>query len=203
VAAEAIHPHLCAGFPWHQPEAKHTDVADAEDWWSRVTPVFANAFRMTLRCGEDEALALSLLVRPTYIDVGAWRVYDDTFQCLEELRNEGWRHVILSNHVPELRQIVEGSGLTPYFERIFNSAETGYEKPHPRAFQHVIESLGPISEIWMVGDNPVADVRGARGVGMNALLARAGGESLLEVRRALTVASGGSPAAGPKPRRTC
>lgn len=35
----------------------------------------------------------------------------------------------------------------------------------------------------MVGDNPVADIEGARAVGMNALLARAAGESLLEVLR--------------------
>ena len=128
-----------------------------------------------------------------------------TIRCSawEELRNEGWRHVILSNHVPELRRIVDGLGLTPYFERIFNSAEMGYEKLHPRAFQYVMESLGPVREIWMVGDNAVADVQGGRAVGMNALLARAGGESLLEVRRALTVASGGSPPAGPRPRPTC
>jgi putative hydrolase of the HAD superfamily len=71
-------------------------------------------------------------------------------------------------------------------DRIFNSAETGYEKPHPRAFQHVIESLGAPRSIWMVGDNPVADIEGARAVGMNALLVRAAGESLLELPRVLT-----------------
>ena len=183
VAVEAFYPHLGAGFPWHQPEAEHTDITDAEDWWSRMTPVFVNAFRTVLQCSDEEAQTLSAAVRPAYIDAGAWNVYDDTFQCLEELRIEGWRHVVLSNHVPELPRIVDCLGLTPYIDRIFNSAETGYEKPHPRAFQHVMESLRPYGSIWMLGDNPVADIEGARAAGMNALLVRAAGESLLHVGR--------------------
>ncbi|HXE65276.1 MAG TPA: HAD family hydrolase [Bryobacteraceae bacterium] len=190
VAVEALYPHLGAGFPWHQPEAEHTDITDAEGWWRRVTPVFVNAFRAVLRCSEEEAIALSSLVRPAYLDAGAWKVYDDTFQCLEELRSQGCRHVILSNHVPELPQIVDCLGLTPYIDRIFNSAETGYEKPHPRAFQNVIESLRPCSSIWMVGDNPVADIEGARAVGMKALLVRAAGKSLREVRRLVAAGDG-------------
>jgi putative hydrolase of the HAD superfamily len=148
-----------------------------------MTPVFVNAFQTVLRCNEEDALELSSLVRAAYIDAGAWSVYDDTVQCLEELRSEGWRHVILSNHVPELPRIVDSLGLTPYIDRIFNSAETGYEKPHPRAFQYVIESLKPYGSIWMLGDNPIADIEGARAAGMNALLVRAAGESLLEVPR--------------------
>jgi putative hydrolase of the HAD superfamily len=190
VGVEAFYPHLGAGFPWHRPEVGHAHISDAEGWWRGVTPVFVNAFRTVLRCSVEEAESLSSLVRPTYVDGGAWRVYDDTFQCLEELRGDGWRHMILSNHVPELPGIVDGLGLTPFIDRIFNSAETGYEKPNPRAFRYVIESLGAHSEIWMVGDNPVADVAGARAAGMRALLVRAKGGSLLEVPR-LVAAGGG------------
>jgi len=185
VVVEAFYPHLGAGFPWHQPETEHTDITDADGWWGRMTPVFVNAFRTALRCSQEDALELSLLVRPAYIDPGSWKVYDDTFQCLEQLRSEGWRHVILSNHVPELAQIVDCLRLSPYIDRIFNSAETGYEKPHPHAFQYVMESLQPYTSIWMLGDNPVADIEGARAGGMNALLVRAAGESLLKVPREL------------------
>ncbi len=191
VAVESFYPHLGAGFPWHQPATAHTDITDAEGWWSRMMPVFVNAFRAVLECSAEEAESLSSLVRPAYIDAGAWRVYGDTIQCLDELCNEGWRHVILSNHVPELPRIVDCLGLAPYIDRIFNSAETGYEKPHPRAFQHVMESLKPYTSIWMLGDNPVADIEGARAAGMNALLVRAEGEGLLNAPRELERA--GSP----------
>lgn len=56
---------------WHQPEAEHTHITDGEGWWSSMRPVFVNAFQAVLRCSEDEARELSLLVRPAYIDEGA------------------------------------------------------------------------------------------------------------------------------------
>jgi FMN phosphatase YigB (HAD superfamily) len=51
------------------------------------------------------------------------------------------------------------------------SAETGYEKPHERAFASVLEQLRP-AQAWMVGDNVVADVLGAGAVGIPAVLVR-------------------------------
>ncbi|HVW08021.1 MAG TPA: HAD family hydrolase [Bryobacteraceae bacterium] len=167
-------------FPWHEPETAHTHIVDGDGWWSQLTPLFVNTFRAVLGCDEDEARSLSALVRPAYVDLRGWSVFDDTFKCLEGLRCEGWRHVILSNHVPELPAIVDGLGLTAYIDRIFNSAETSYEKPHRQAFHQVIEYCGAA---WMIGDNPVADVRGAQAAGMNALLVGADNRSLQDVLR--------------------
>jgi putative hydrolase of the HAD superfamily len=73
--------------------------------------------------------------------------------------------------VPELRQIVAGLGLDEVVALISCSAETGYEKPHPQAYASVLEPLGP-SEVWMVGDNVVADVLGAEALGIPAVLVR-------------------------------
>ncbi len=55
-------------------------------------------------------------------------------------------------------------------ERIFNSAHTGYEKPHPEAFRGVLDALGGAEKIWMIGDN--ADVAGAKAAGLPAILVR-------------------------------
>ncbi|HTV49072.1 MAG TPA: HAD-IA family hydrolase, partial [Phycisphaerae bacterium] len=55
---------------------------------------------------------------------------------------------------------------------IFNSADTGFEKPHREAFENVRRSLPPHSKIWMVGDNFVADIQGAEQVGIPAILVR-------------------------------
>lgn len=53
---------------------------------------------------------------------------------LSELRKRGWRHVVLSNDVPELGAIMTHLGLDGLIEATVNSAQTGYEKPHPEAF---------------------------------------------------------------------
>jgi putative hydrolase of the HAD superfamily len=63
-------------------------------------------------------------------------------------------------------------GLDRHVERIFNSAQTGYEKPHPEAFRGVFDALGGADEVWMVGDNADADVAGAKAAGIPAFLVR-------------------------------
>ena len=55
---------------------------------------------------------------------------------------------------------------------MFNSAETGYEKPHPRAFEMVKESFLACNTFWMVGDSMVADIGGATAVGIQGILVR-------------------------------
>ena len=69
---------------------------------------------------------------------------------------------MLSNHVPELGQIVSGLGLDRHIETVLCSAVTGYEKPHQEAFAAALGLRGDGEPVWMVGDNPEADVEGAR-----------------------------------------
>ncbi|MGH7576825.1 MAG: HAD-IA family hydrolase, partial [Longimicrobiales bacterium] len=52
----------------------------------------------------------------------------------------------------------------------------GYEKPNPRAFRHVLNAVGPSGPVWMIGDNPIADVAGAAAVGIPGILVRSDGE---------------------------
>lgn len=78
----------------------------------------------------------------------------------------------MSNHVPELRDLVEGLELSELVTDVLSSAVTGYEKPHPLAFELGRAATGYPDELWMVGDNPEADVRGAEAVGIPSILVR-------------------------------
>lgn len=60
----------------------------------------------------------------------------------------------------------------PHIGRIFNSAETGYEKPHPQAFRHALAAPGEIAAVWMIGDSLQADIAGAAMVGSPGILVR-------------------------------
>ena len=91
---------------------------------------------------------------------------------MTELLAEEWKHVILSNHVPELPSLVHGLGLSPLIHRVVNSAETGFEKPHTGAFQAALTSLDNPEEVWMIGDSMNADILGAESVGLRAILVR-------------------------------
>src|SRR5262245_9653712 len=169
--AETFRPYLRDGFPWHRPETAHPELCEPDAWWAAVRPLLARAYEAAgyepARAVELAAAAQRLYVDPT---VG-WALFEDTLPALERLSQAGWKHAILSNHVPELRRIVSSLGLDEHVGFVSCSAESGYEKPHERAFASVLEPLRP-TEAWMVGDNILADVLGAEAVGLPAVLVR-------------------------------
>jgi FMN phosphatase YigB (HAD superfamily) len=57
-------------------------------------------------------------------------------------------------------------GLDRHVERIFNSAQTCYEKSHPEEFRGMLDTLGRADVVWMIGDNADADVAGAKAAGI-------------------------------------
>jgi putative hydrolase of the HAD superfamily len=110
--------------------------------------------------------------RHRYTDLTRWRLFPDTLPTLNTLSANGWRHIVLSNHVPELPEILRHLGVIDQVVAVFNSAQTGYEKPHPQAFRYVLDFIGDAETVWMIGDNYVADVLGAEAVGIPGILVR-------------------------------
>jgi putative hydrolase of the HAD superfamily len=170
-SADTFRPHLRDGFPWHRPEVAHPELCDPEAWWESVRPILARAYEAA-GYAPARSVELADAARRLYVDPSVgWALFDDTLPALERLSRAGWTHAILSNHVPELRLIVSALGLDEVVALISCSAETGYEKPHARAYASVLERLQP-AEAWMVGDNVVADVLGAEALGIPAVLVR-------------------------------
>ncbi|OIQ74256.1 phosphoglycolate phosphatase [mine drainage metagenome] len=170
ITSEAIRPHLRAGFPWHQPDRPHPELSDPKVWWTKVGSILATGLQsegMSYERSEE----ITRLFRLRYMDGSvAWKLSPDVGSVLSQLTDDGWRNVILSNHVPELAAIVEGVGLGGLVDQVISSANVGYEKPHPAIFALARELSGDPQEIWMVGDNPQADIDGARAVGIPAIL---------------------------------
>jgi len=74
--------------------------------------------------------------------------------------------------VPELRLILSHLGILEDFAVIVNSADTGYEKPHPEAFKQMIEALRGPESVWMIGDSYESDIAGAQAMGISGILVR-------------------------------
>lgn len=170
ISAEAIRPFLQSGFPWHAPENAHPGLS-AEEWWEDLYPVFMRAFRAA-GAVNGKAYELAAHVRPVYTDPVGWRRFDDALPALDALSRLGWTQVLLTNHVPELPSLLERLDLNGRFVKVFNSAETGYEKPNPKAFRAVTEWAGPGATCWVVGDRYATDVLGAHEFGLPAVLVR-------------------------------
>ena len=171
VSRSMIAAEMRPGYPWHSPEVPHPLLAQGDDWWRHLGEVLAAAMGR-LGVAPAAAAAAAGLVRAHYTDLESWQLFPDTRPALATLSGAGWRHVLLSNHVPELPEILSGLGLDSCIDAVVNSAVTGYEKPHPQAFRLALEQAGWPRSAWMIGDNPTADYAGAVTAGIRAVLVR-------------------------------
>jgi putative hydrolase of the HAD superfamily len=101
----------------------------------------------------------------------AFHVFPDVIPALDAMQDAGLRLGVVSNwgwYAPELLQTLE---LARHFEVMSISARVGYQKPHAAIFEHALDlfDIEP-DEAIHVGDDPEADVLGARRVGIEAVL---------------------------------
>jgi putative hydrolase of the HAD superfamily len=169
--ASAFAPGLTSGFPWHEWQRPHPELADPDRWWESLRPALRGALELAGVSGPVADRA-SNQFRAEYLRLDRWSVFADTCPALERLRRSGWRHAILSNHCPELPDLVDGLGLAGYFDVVLTSAAIGFEKPHPEAFAIALRELGDPETVWMVGDSVEADIAGARRAGIPGILVR-------------------------------
>jgi len=118
---------------------------------------------------ESELAQLRRARHDQFVDLIA--VEDHVHETLRQLRSR-FRLGLLSNYpdAPAIRTSLDKVGLSPYFETIVVSGEVGFCKPHPVCFAYSLAALGlPASRAVYVGDNWLADVQGAKRVGMGAI----------------------------------
>jgi 2-haloalkanoic acid dehalogenase type II len=99
--------------------------------------------------------------------------YPDVIPALDRLRSR-FRLLSLSNGNADLARI----GLAGYFEHSLGAREAGAAKPDPRIFQALLARAGlSPAEVLYVGDEPVADIEGARAAGLPAIWINRGGHA--------------------------
>eukprot|EP00250_Pteridium_aquilinum_P013118 c21143_g1_i1 orf=173-955(+) len=106
-----------------------------------------------------------------YAKASAWKLPVGALSSLHHLRNSGVKLGVLSNFDTRLRPLLQELRLTELFHSIIVSCEVGYEKPAPEIFKAALRELDvQANETVLLGDDPVADMQGARAVGIDAWL---------------------------------
>jgi len=95
-------------------------------------------------------------------------------EVVKKLRALGIKTAIVTNVASDRfafqRNKIDALGLTALFDAIVLSGEVGVHKPDRRVFDHATKLLGVANEDCVfVGDNPHADITGARNAGMEAV----------------------------------
>jgi HAD superfamily hydrolase (TIGR01549 family) len=122
--------------------------------------------RMLEIMGLGSQVLLALDFEQTY-----WRtflsnatLFDEVKELLDDIRLLGIPTAIVTDLTAQIqfRKVVY-FGLDNYFDYIVTSEEAGSDKPCKAPFELALEKMRPAgSYIWMIGDNPVNDIRGAR-----------------------------------------
>ena len=164
-------PFLRSGFPWHDHDQPHPQLSDPDAWWQHIAQILL-AVLTSAKLPEVRAAEHLRHFRETYLDTARWSVFPDSAAALALVAAAGWRNVIVSNHAPELSELVSGLGLAAHVDDVITSARCGYEKPHPAIFGLARRAAGDPETAWMVGDNPIADIAGAARAGIPGILVR-------------------------------
>ena len=172
ILKEEIRPFLNIGFTWHSPETPHCEMLNGKKWWEFYTDYFQEIYEK-LGISTDISIKLAKDVRKEYLNSTKWHIYSDTEQALTKCIQAGYRNVILSNHVPELSELVNELNLDKHFYKIYSSGLIGYEKPNKKIFDYVIDNLNTEREdCIMIGDSYDADIAGALRSNIKPILVR-------------------------------
>ncbi|HVY53649.1 MAG TPA: HAD family hydrolase [Gammaproteobacteria bacterium] len=122
--------------------------------------------RMLEIIGLGSQVLLALDFEQTYwrTFLSAAELFDGVKELLDDLRLYGIPTAIVTDLTAQIqfRKIVY-FGLDRYFDYIITSEEVGFDKPHPAPFKIALEKMNMQGQcIWMIGDNPVNDIQGAR-----------------------------------------
>lgn len=102
---------------------------------------------------------------------GAWLVYPEVTEALEEIRARGYRSAVVSNSDSRLANVLRALELDHYFDAVIYSSTSGAAKPEAAIFALAVSRLGAeAGETLHVGDDPRNDVEGARAAGLHSVL---------------------------------
>ena len=96
---------------------------------------------------------------------------DGTLEILGYLKSKGYQLHVVSNGFHEVtNRKVEKSGLTKYFETVTSAEDAHAMKPDERIFEYSLNvANAKKSESIFIGDDWIADVKGAQNFGMEVI----------------------------------
>jgi HAD superfamily hydrolase (TIGR01509 family) len=162
-------------FVGSKPSSAKAAPPDRSLFHSYLSAIFEQAESLaSLSPIERDALVAELgpVLRPDGRSSALWRmVMPGVPQALERLQRQGLTLAVVSNSDGTCAKSLEEAGLLRYLSFVIDSAEVGVEKPDPRIFEVALARCGASPRRTLhIGDLYHADVAGARGAGLHALL---------------------------------
>jgi len=146
--------------------AKGLESAEASRMWlDHLAAELDLDLRGDLLEGQLAAAVRLVEARPEVV------VDPDAHPLLADLKGRGLRLGVISNWSEDLPEYLAERGLAGYFDAIIASDAVGSTKPHREIFLRALSAVNCLPKRAIhVGDDYWADVVGARGIGIRAIL---------------------------------
>lgn len=146
------------------PEYKYIDI--------KIEKVFAQLYRdKGLECEDKDAMVLDTALYFRRSSREYIKLYDGIAQLLDDLKKRGANVYLLTNAQRSFTWDELGIlGIRDKFDGIVISSDEECCKPDPHFYRALLDRYGlnPKDTI-MVGNDPTADIKGAKGVGLSTL----------------------------------
>jgi putative hydrolase of the HAD superfamily len=118
--------------------------------------------------------------------IGGLQANAETIELMRELKGRGLRMAMLTNNVREWEAMWRAMlPVDEIFEIVVDSAFVGCRKPEPRIYEITLERLGLPAESCLFIDDILANVEGARAIGLNAVHFQDNEQAIAEIRAAV------------------
>jgi len=122
--------------------------------------------RMLELIGLRTQILVTLDLEQTYwrVFLANAKIFVGVTDLLDDLRINGIPVAVVTDLTAQIqfRKLLY-FGLDSYFDYVVTSEEAGFDKPDIAPYEMLRQKVGDIDgPIWMVGDNPVCDIKGAR-----------------------------------------
>lgn len=93
-------------------------------------------------------------------------LYEGVAGLLQEFRTRGAHIIVVTNGVTS-RQLIKYRqvGLDQLTDGVVVSEAVGHAKPHPAIFDAALALVERDNDVWMIGDNSIADIKGGNDQG--------------------------------------
>ncbi len=133
----------------------------------------ANRFRLVFESMEIPCPINHIAFGELYLETLPTKSYlmDGALEVLNYVTGEGYQLHIITNGFNDIQgRKIKSAGIHPYFKEIVTFENANAKKPDPKIFQHALNlTKANVSESLMIGDNWIADILGAKKVGMDTV----------------------------------
>ncbi len=157
--------YLKSVYPWLNYDVSYEN--ETEKWWDNFLKALMPFYQKHAIC-KEKYQKINEIYQERITKHNDYVLYEDASFTLCECVKKGYKNYLLSNNFPELLHFIKEFEIDIYFTDFIVSSHIGYEKPRAEIFAYAKAKANAKSGI-MVGDNPIADIIGAKNAGLKTV----------------------------------